>query len=152
MKTLKSIIQEKLIINKNISVKNKTIDKVFDNEEELVDTLNILFRDELAKPIKIDPKQIEWYADTNHSMITRVNHTFSIRKKEPIKYKDNLHVIRGGLQEGKLILQGMYEKYLGDTTWERYKFGEDNFKEWIENHPQYYGFCDFFHIPQVNLG
>ena len=152
MKTLKDTIIEKLIINKDTSVRDKDIDKVFYDEEELVETLNNLLEDELEKPIKIYPEQAEWYTNADHSGLTRVHHSFSIKKKKPIKHKDNLYLIRGGLQKGELILQGMYEKYLGDITLERYKFGEDNFKEWIATHHQYFGFCDFFHIPQVNLG
>jgi len=132
MKDLNIYVTEKLRINKDSNIKYP-LDKVFKNIYELVDALNSYF-DNLKKPIKviktetlfkpIGPYNKDGLYVNDHFMIEFSNSPTKIRFGYNSKYGLTMQFI---YRDGDKPSYGYMRKF------DAYKFGEDNFLDWLKN-------------------
>lgn len=138
MKTYKTFIKEKLIINKDTAIPDK-LHKTFANVEDLVNAFNEFFGNTLKHDITINYDHGYFPRDGKSlGMGQEVSGSFMI------EFKDDT-VIRCGLVLGKKrLLMGVGHKTGRDIEYDElltpfdigYNFGKDNFEEWLENLPQ----------------
>jgi len=140
MKNINKFIIEKLKLTKGINSK-MPLDKVFNDIYELVDALNRYFDDSLKKPIKVIPTEICFRPTGPYG-----NSGVYVKEHFIIEFKKTGTRIRFGYREKDygLVMQFIYEKLArssgskkysyGDMrTFDGYKFGKDNFLQWLLN-------------------
>lgn len=137
MINISNYIFEKLKINKDIN-DISILDKVFKDVYELVDTLNIYFRYDLEKPIKVINSEVCFRPINSNS-----NDGVYVREHFVIEFKNSKTKIRFGcnMANDKLVMQFVYYNpnprgkyaYGHMRNEDGYRFGKYNFLEWLKN-------------------
>jgi hypothetical protein len=139
MKNINKFIIEKLKLTKGINSK-MPLDKVFNDIYELVDALNRYFDDSLKNPIKVIKSEVVFRPDGPYG-----NSGVYVKEHFIIEFKKTGTRIRFGYRQKDygLVMQFIYEnltrsggkKYsYGDMRkFDGYKFGKDNFLQWLLN-------------------
>lgn len=148
MKDIKSYIQEGFFTNINAT---DYFDRSFDTIEEFAEVCNIVFKDQLDKPIKINGSEASW----SHASLAYPRDGIYVRKHFTMSFNGGKKRLRVGVHDGMLMMQKLFKDYKGSTqyTWMTayfysktsdrcgYKLGNGiNFKEWVKSRHRDYDY------------